>query len=71
LLRKKIEHYEIASYGSLCELCDVLGYSKLSDLLGRSLDEEETTDEELTELAQDINDEAHEMSNERESMLQA
>lgn len=63
---QKIEHYEIAAYGSLCELCDVLGYPKLSDLLGRTLDEEETTDKELSEIAQDINDEAHEMSMEEE-----
>ncbi|MDQ3052199.1 MAG: ferritin-like domain-containing protein [Bacteroidota bacterium] len=59
---QKIEHYEIASYGSLCELADVLGYSNLHDLLGRSLDEEENTDELLTEIASDINDEAKEMS---------
>jgi|SRR5688572_13139028 len=59
---QKIEHYEIAAYGSLCELADVLGYSNLHDLLGRTLDEEETTDEELTEIAAAINDEAREMS---------
>lgn len=59
---QKIEHYEIAAYGSLCELADVLGYSNLHDLLGRSLDEEETTDEDLTEIAVAINDEARELS---------
>ncbi len=59
---QKIEHYEIAAYGSLCELADVLGYSNLHDLLGRSLDEEENTDELLSEIASDINDEAKEMS---------
>jgi len=66
---QKVEHYEIATYGSLCELCDVLGYPKLSDLLGRSLDEEETTDKELSELAQDVNDEAHEMSIQEEEEM--
>jgi len=59
---QKIEHYEIAGYGSLCELADVLGYSNLHDLLGQTLNEEETTDEELTEVAVAINDEAKEMS---------
>lgn len=59
---QKIEHYEIASYGSLCELCDVLGEDRLGDLLGRSLEEEEETDEILSEIAQDVNDEAAEMS---------
>jgi ferritin-like metal-binding protein YciE len=66
---QKVEHYEIATYGSLCELCDVLGYPKLSDLLGRTLDEEETTDNELSELAQDVNDEAHEMSIQEEEEM--
>ncbi len=59
---QKIEHYEIASYGSLCELADVLGESKIHDLLGRTLDEEEETDQMLTEIAQEINDEAYELS---------
>lgn len=62
---QKIEHYEIASYGSLCELCDVLNQERLGDLLGRSLEEEEETDELLSEIARDVNDEAAEMSAER------
>lgn len=63
---QKIEHYEIASYGSICELCDVLGYHQLGDLLGRSLNEEERTDKDLTELAQQINDEAYTLSEDDE-----
>lgn len=63
---QKVEHYEIASYGSLCELADVLGYTKISDILGRSLQEEEDTDRHLTSIAQDVNDEACEMSYEME-----
>jgi ferritin-like metal-binding protein YciE len=59
---QKIEHYEIAAYGSLCELADVLGEDKIHDLLGRTLDEEEDTDQILTEIAQNVNDEAFEMS---------
>jgi len=55
---QKIEHYEIAAYGSLCELADVLGYSNLHDLLGRTLDEEESTDEALTEISETVNDDA-------------
>jgi ferritin-like metal-binding protein YciE len=62
---QKIEHYEIASYGSICELCDVLGYHQIGDLLGRSLDEEERTDDDLTEIAMQVNDEAY-MSSEHE-----
>ncbi|HMJ70816.1 MAG TPA: DUF892 family protein [Cyclobacteriaceae bacterium] len=58
---QKIEHYEIAVYGSLCELCDVLGEERAGDLLGRTLEEEEDTDELLSEIAQEVNDEAAEM----------
>jgi ferritin-like metal-binding protein YciE len=56
---QKVEHYEIAAYGSLCELADVLGMGKIHDTLGRTLDEEEDTDMLLSEIAQDINDEAY------------
>jgi ferritin-like metal-binding protein YciE len=59
---QKIEHYEIAAYGSLCELADVLGLSGAMGLLERTLEEEETTDRNLTDIAKDINDEAFEMS---------
>jgi ferritin-like metal-binding protein YciE len=62
---QKIEHHEIAAYGSLCELAEVLGYHKISDMLDRSLEEEEETDHLLTELAQDINDEAVEAGEEQ------
>jgi ferritin-like metal-binding protein YciE len=61
---QKIEHYEIASYGSLCELADVLGYSKIAELLDRTLEEEEETDKNLTEIALDVNDEAFELEHE-------
>jgi len=57
---QKIEHYEIASYGSLCELADVLEDDRTHDLLGRTLDEEEETDQMLSEIAQTVNDEAYE-----------
>jgi ferritin-like metal-binding protein YciE len=59
---QKIEHYEVAAYGSLCELCDVLGYNQIGSTLGRSLDEEKNADDILTDIAQDVNDDAYEMS---------
>ena len=58
---QKVEHYEIASYGSLCELCNVLGLNQIGSILGRTLDEEKNTDETLNEIAQDVNDDALEM----------
>src|SRR5690606_8857774 len=59
---QKIGHYQIACYGSLCELCDVLGYWNFCDVLGRTLDEEEKWDLELTEIAMHVNDDAYEMT---------
>jgi ferritin-like metal-binding protein YciE len=55
---------EIATYGSLCELADVLGEEKVNDILGRTLDEEEETDRILTEIAQEVNDDACELTEE-------
>lgn len=63
---QKVEHYEIAAYGSLRELADVLGYSKIADLFERTLQEEEDTDEQLSYIAQDVNDEACELSESKE-----
>jgi len=56
---QKIEHYEIAAYGSLCELADVLGFTKIGDVLDRTLEEEENTDRTLTRIAMNVNDEAY------------
>jgi ferritin-like metal-binding protein YciE len=63
---QKIEHYEIASYGSLCELADVLGMHKVCDILDRTLAEEEDTDHTLTEIAMHVNDEAAQMGSNNE-----
>jgi len=68
---QKIEHYEIAAYGSLCELADVLGYSQIAEMLERTLEEEEATDQELTCIAINVNDEAYEMNQEEEQMENA
>jgi ferritin-like metal-binding protein YciE len=62
---QKIEHHEMAAYGSLCELADVLGHSQLADLLERSLNEEERSDRTLSEIACDVNDDAYEMSEDK------
>lgn len=63
---QKVEHYEIASYGSLVELADVLGYEKIGDMLDRTLQEEGDTDKLLSSIAQDVNDDAYELSFESE-----
>ena len=51
---QKVEHYEIATYGTLCTWADQMGHEEALDLLKQSIEEEETTDERLTELAETI-----------------
>jgi ferritin-like metal-binding protein YciE len=48
---QKVEHYEIASYGSLVQLAKTIGLNEAVDLLQQTLDEEKETDVLLTELA--------------------
>jgi ferritin-like metal-binding protein YciE len=48
---QKVEHYEIAAYGSLATWADMLGRQDIKQLFGQTLDEEKATDERLTELA--------------------
>lgn len=56
---QKIEHYEIASYGSLCALANKMGQSQIASLLEQTLNEEKETDQHLTEIAESsINEEA-------------
>ncbi len=47
-----VEHYEIARYGTLCSWADTLGLRDAKKLLGMNLDEEETCDQTLSELAE-------------------
>ena len=55
---QKVEHYEIAGYGTLREFAELLGYDEVRSLLEATLEEESATDEELTEIASSINVEA-------------
>ncbi len=49
---QKIEHYEIASYGTVCTWAKQMGHSDIKDLLGQTLTEEEETDKKLTAIAE-------------------
>ncbi|MDB4902768.1 MAG: hypothetical protein JWQ63_2049 [Mucilaginibacter sp.] len=49
---QKVEHYEIASYGTLKTLAGVLGYNDAVDLLEATLQEEKNADNLLTKVAQ-------------------
>ncbi|WP_312368127.1 ferritin-like domain-containing protein [Stenotrophomonas sp.] len=48
---QKVEHYEIASYGTIAALAKQLGYNDALPLLLETLEEEKATDEKLTMLA--------------------
>jgi ferritin-like metal-binding protein YciE len=48
---QKIEHYEIAAYGSLVQLAKTMGQNEIADILQQTLDEEKEADQLLTELA--------------------
>ena len=49
---QKVEHYEIATYGSLCAFAKRLGYDEAATLLHEILEQEKETDEKLTDLAE-------------------
>ncbi|GLR07659.1 hypothetical protein COO59_09590 [Mixta theicola] len=49
---QKVEHYEIATYGTLRALAQKLGYKEAARLLEETLQEEKATDEKLTIIAE-------------------
>jgi len=55
---QKVEHYEIATYGTLATFAEVLDMQDVKDLLGQTLEEEKEADEKLTGIAGQINPEA-------------
>lgn len=59
---QRVEHYEIAAYGTVCAMAELLGETEHLGLLQQTLDEEKQTDEKLTELSQEINAAANDQS---------
>src|SRR6202035_2707997 len=57
---QRVEHYEIAGYGTVRSMAGTLGESDHVSLLEETLEEEKATDEKLTELAARINTTANE-----------
>jgi ferritin-like metal-binding protein YciE len=56
---QKVEHYEIATYGSLAQLAKTLGKNDGADLMAKTLQEEKEADELLTSIAENnVNAEA-------------
>lgn len=52
---QKVEHYEIAAYGSLATYAQQLEMNEASELLETTLAEEKETDEKLSEIASSLN----------------
>jgi ferritin-like metal-binding protein YciE len=55
---QRVEHYEIAGYGTARTFAATLGYTQAEDLLQQTLNEEGAADHRLTHLAQGLNLEA-------------
>lgn len=51
---QKVEHYEMAAYGTASAHARQLGFNSVARLLGQTLEEEKTTDEKLTKLAENM-----------------
>ena len=55
---QRVEHYEIAAYGTVATLAEAMGQKEVQSLLGETLDEEKETDVKLTEVSQGVNSQA-------------
>jgi ferritin-like metal-binding protein YciE len=51
---QKVEHYEIAAYGTARTHAEMLGYRRVAKLLQQTLNEEGATDKKLTQLAESV-----------------
>src|SRR5690606_36248923 len=59
LAAQKVEHYEIATYGTLRVFAKTMGHNDVYDLLSKTLENEKTTDFALTKIAESfVNQEA-------------
>lgn len=51
---QKVEHYEIAAYGTAANYAQEMGHTDAQDMLIQTLTEEKITDQKLTDIAEDI-----------------
>jgi ferritin-like metal-binding protein YciE len=52
---QRVEHYEMAGYGSAREFAKMLGLSEVASLLGETLEEEKAADKLLSGIAKQVN----------------
>ena len=55
---QRVEHYEMAGYGTVRTFAELLGENEHVSLLEQTLEEEKQADQKLTELAEEINQQA-------------
>ncbi|MCE0482910.1 MAG: ferritin-like domain-containing protein [Methylacidiphilales bacterium] len=63
---QRVEHYEIAGYGSVRTFAKLLGENEAAELLNQTLQEEAETDKKLTSVAETVNAEAEKGEEEEE-----
>src|SRR5215467_12302853 len=63
---QRVEHYEIAGYGTVKAFAELLGENEHVSLIEQTLEEEKQADEKLTQLAESINSEAGQGEEEEE-----
>lgn len=67
---QRVEHYEIAAYGTVATFAEAMGQSEIHELLGETLQEEKDADETLTEISHGVNSEAMEGAEEEEEEIE-
>ena len=55
---QRVEHYEIAAYGTVVAFAEAMGQPEIQQLLEQTLQEEKETDQKLTEVSRNVNKEA-------------
>ena len=66
---QRVEHYEIAGYGTVRSMAETLGEDDQVSLLEQTLEEEKETDAKLTELAEQINNQANGIGDDRKEAV--
>ncbi|UII31392.1 ferritin-like domain-containing protein [Fulvivirga ulvae] len=52
---QRVEHYEIAGYGTVCTFAERLGYTDIKNKLAETLDEEKNADQKLSTVSKNVN----------------
>lgn len=55
---QRMEHYEIAAYGTIIAFAKATGQDEIAQLLSETLEEEKATDQKLTEVSDSVNQQA-------------